>query len=172
MAGSGPLLPMSGKQPEAAADAAEPKKSKKKLIMIVVLVLLLGGGGAYETVLKPKPKVVLGKDGKPVAAKLKAGDTIMLDPVTTSIADGHVIQIALGLELVAGADDKLIATEAPQADDAAVQVLAHYTYKVLLSPAGRAKAHAQITKAVVKAVVTTAGKQQILDVYLPTYVLQ
>ena len=170
-----PLIPTTaaasgdgGSEPPAA------KKSKKKLI-IIVLVLALVGGGAYETVLKPKPKAKLGKDGKPipvVAPKAVAGATITLDPVTTSIADGHVIQIALGLELIAGADAKVITTLAPQADDAANGVLAHYTYKQLLSPAGRAKAHKQITKAVSKAIVDSKGKTEIYDVYLPTYVLQ
>ena len=169
-----PLLPMTGAQPEAPPAAAEKKKSKKKLFIIVGLVVLLGGGGAYETVLKPKPKVVLGKDGKPVkvVAKVVGGDTITLDPVTTSIADGHVIQIALGLRLVKGGDAKTITTQAPQADDAALRVLSSYTYKVLLSPAGRQKASKQIKAAVIKEVVTDSGKQQVFDVFLPTYVLQ
>jgi flagellar protein FliL len=168
-----PLIPTTGGSPDAAPEP-EAKKSKKKLI-IIVLVLALIGGGAYETVLKPKPAVKLGKDGKPVkvvAAKPVGGDTIILDPVTTSIADGHVIQIALGLELIKGADAKTIATLAPQADDAANGVLAHYTYKQLLSPSGREKAHKQITKAVSKAIVDSKKVTLIYDVYLPTYVLQ
>src|SRR3954452_17281918 len=135
-----PLIPTTtGTPPEASAEAPTAKKSKKKLI-ILVLVLALAGGGAYETVLKPKPKAAGARDGKPVKAALAkpvAGDTIMLEPVTTSVSDGHVIQIALGLELIKGADAKLIATLAPQADDAANRVLAHYTYKQLLSPLGR-----------------------------------
>ncbi len=170
-----PLIPTtSGPATEAGGDAPAAKKSKKKLI-IIVLVVLLVVVGAYETVLKPKPKAKLGKDGKPikaVAAKLVGGDTITLDPVTTSIADGHVIQIALGLELTKGADSKLVTTLAPQADDAANGVLAHYTYKQLLSPTGREKAHKQITKAVSKAIVDSKGKTRIFDVYRPTYVLQ
>ena len=166
---------------EADADGEAAPKSKRKLpplkfiIMAAAgLVVLLGGGGAYETVLKPKPKVVLGKDGKPVkvVAKVVGGDTITLDPVTTSIADGHVIQIALGLRLVKGGDAKTITTQAPQADDAALRVLSSYTYKVLLSPAGRQKASKQIKAAVIKEVVTDSGKQQVFDVFLPTYVLQ
>jgi flagellar FliL protein len=167
---------MTGSQgePPAAAPEEKTKKSKKKLIIIVVLVLLLGGAGAYETVLKPKPKVVLGKDGKPVkvVAKVVGGDDITLDPVTTSISDGHVIQIALGLQLVKGADSKAITAEAPKANDAALQVLAGYTYKALLSPKGRAKVRVQIKNAVIKSVVGDKDKQQIYDVFLPTYVLQ
>jgi flagellar basal body-associated protein FliL len=169
-----PLLPMTGAQPEAPAADKEKtsKKSKKKRFVILGLVILLGGGGAYETVLKPKPVVAKDKNGKPIPAKVEGGETIKLDPVTTSIADGHVIQISLGLRLVKGADATLIATEAPQADDAALQVLAGYTYKVLLSPAGREKVRTQIKKAVIKEVVDDKGKQQIFDVFLPTYVLQ
>src|SRR4051794_12088688 len=170
-----PLIPTTtGAPAEASAEAPAAKKSKKKLI-IIVLVLALVGAGAYETVLKPKPRAKLGKDGKPipvVAAKPVAGETITLEPVTTSVSDGHVIQIALGLELIKGADAKAIATLAPQADDAANRVLAHYTYMQLLSPAGREKAHKEITKAVSKAIVDGKGKTEIFDVYLPTYVLQ
>ena len=172
-----PLLPMTGTQAEAPAavpEAKKKKKSKKKLLVIAVVVLLLAGVGAKETVLKSKPKVVLGKDGKPVKTveKVLPGDTITLDPVTTSVADGHVIQIALGLQLAKGANAKVITTEAPQADDAALQVLATYTYKTLLSPKGREKVHQQIKKAVVKTLVTDKGKPQVYDVFLPTYVLQ
>lgn len=171
---AGPLLPMTGAQPEAPSAGGERKKSKKKLFLIIGLVLLLGGGGAYETVLKPKPAVAKDKNGKPikVVAKVEGGTTIKLDPVTTSIADGHVIQISLGLRLVKGADATVIATEAPQADDAALQVLAAYTYKALLSPSGREKVRRQIKAAVIKEVVDDKGKQQIFDVFLPTYVLQ
>lgn len=177
MAGSTPLLPMTGKQAEPGpAESTDQKKSKKKLFLIVgVVLLLLGGGGAYEIVLKPAPAVALGKDGKPIkapAAKPTGGDTIQLDPVTTSIADGHVIQIALGLQLVKGGDAKAITAQAPQANDAALQVLAAYTYKVLLSPAGRAKVHQQIKAAVIHRIVTDKGKAEIFDVLLPTYVLQ
>jgi flagellar FliL protein len=164
---------MTGSQPEAPA-AAEMKKSKKKLFVVVGLVVLLGGGGAYETVLKPKPAIAKDKNGKPikVVVKVEGGTTIKLDPVTTSIADGHVIQISLGLRLVKGADATVITTQAPQADDAALQVLAGYTYKALLSPAGRVKVRNQIKAAVIKGVVDDKGKQQIFDVFLPTYVLQ
>jgi flagellar protein FliL len=172
MAGNAPLLTMTGKQGEEA-DAQPAKKSKKKLFIIIGLVLLLAGG-AYETVLKPKPAAV-GKDGKPIkaaVAKPVGGDTILLDPVTTSIADGHVIQIALGLQLVKGGDAKAITAQGPQANDAALQVLARYTYKVLLSPAGRDKVHKQIKAAVIHTIVTEKGKAEIYDVFLPTYVLQ
>jgi flagellar basal body-associated protein FliL len=165
-----PLLPMTGAAVEAPADAAPAKKSKKKLI-IVVVVLLVALVGAKETLLKPKVK--LGKDGKPIVAKvvLVGGTDVVFDPVTTSIADGHVIQIALGLQLVKGADATAITAEAPQADDAAVQVLAGYTYKVLLSPVGRAKAKREVKKAVIKALLDNK-KQTVYDVFLPTYVLQ
>ena len=168
-----PLLPMTGAQPEAPAAGPEAKKSKKKLFVIVGLVVLLGGGGAYETVLKPKPVVAKGKDGKPIVAKvvLVAGTDVVFDPVTTSIADGHVIQIALGLQLVKGADATAVTAQAPQADDAAVQVLASYTYKVLLSPAGRAKVKKEVKQAVIKALLDNK-KQTVYDVFLPTYVLQ
>jgi flagellar basal body-associated protein FliL len=172
----GPLLPMTGTQAEApaAAPEAKAKKSKKKLIIIAVVVLLLAGVGAKETVLKSKPKVVLGKDGKPVkvVTKVVGGDDITLEPVTTSISDGHVIQIALGLQLVKGADAKAITAEAPKVNDAALQVLAQYTYKTLLSPKGRAKVRVEIKNAVIKSVVGDKDKQQIFDVFLPTYVLQ
>ena len=172
---AGPLLPMTGTQAEAPAAApAEAKKSKKKLIIIALVVALLGAVGAKETVLKSKPKVVLGKDGKPVKVVVKVlpGDTIKLDPVTTSVADGHVIQIALGLQLAKGADAKVITTEAPQADDAALQVLAGYTYKTLLSPKGREKVRLEIKRAVIKTLVTDKGKAEVYDVLLTSYVLE
>jgi flagellar basal body-associated protein FliL len=175
MASSTPLLPKTGKPGDAAGDDGAPAKKSKKKLIIIVLVLAIVLAGVYETVLKKPAAAKLGKDGKPikvVAAKAIGGDTIELDPVTTSISDGHVIQIALGLRLVKGADAKLIATEAPQAYDAALRVLSAYTFKVLLSPTGREKALKKVKAAVIKEVVSDSGKQQVFDVYLPTYVLQ
>ena len=181
-----PLIPTTTAQllRLGGADAPAAKKSKKKLIIIVlVLVVLVGGGGAYETVLKPKPAVAkLGKDGKPGQGRGPQGRpgrwrlTITLDPVTTSIADGHVIQIALGLELVKGADSKADhhLGAAARRRSGPTGCSPTYTYKQLLSPdRPRAKVNLQIKQGGEQGDAWTArSKTEIFDVYLPTYVLQ
>jgi flagellar basal body-associated protein FliL len=64
---------------------------KKKLLILVPVLLLLSAGAAYETVLKPKPKIVVPKiDGTLVA---------LTDPFTINLAGGRYGRISVSLLL-------------------------------------------------------------------------
>src|SRR5579862_2091349 len=86
-----------------AADAAgdpPPKKSKKKLFIIIgVVVLLVGGYVAKGILLKPHYK-----PGQAVPL----GKILPLDQLTFNVADGHLVQLSISLQLTSVAAAKTI----------------------------------------------------------------
>lgn len=62
---------------------------KKKLIIAVPVLLLVLTGGTYETVLKPKPKVVV--------AKVNGTLVALSDPFTLNLAGGHYARVSVSL---------------------------------------------------------------------------
>jgi flagellar basal body-associated protein FliL len=64
---------------------------KKKLLILVPVLLLLSAGAAYETVLKPKPKVVVPKINGTLVA--------LTDPFTVNLAGGRYGRISVSLLL-------------------------------------------------------------------------
>jgi flagellar basal body-associated protein FliL len=63
--------------------------TKKKLMIALPLLVILGAGGAYETVLKPKPKVVVPKVN---------GTLVSLgDPFTLNLAGGHYGRLSVSV---------------------------------------------------------------------------
>ena len=63
--------------------------TKKKLIIALSLLVILSAGGAYETVLKPKPKVVIPKVN---------GTLVSLgDPFTLNLAGGHYGRLSVSV---------------------------------------------------------------------------
>jgi flagellar basal body-associated protein FliL len=62
---------------------------KKKLIIAIPVLLLVVTGGAYETVLKPKPKVVVPKVNGTLVA--------LSDPFTLNLAGGHYGRVSVSL---------------------------------------------------------------------------
>ena len=63
--------------------------TKKKLMIALPLLVILSAGGAYETVLKPKPKVVVPKVN---------GTLVSLgDPFTLNLAGGHYGRLSVSV---------------------------------------------------------------------------
>jgi flagellar basal body-associated protein FliL len=63
--------------------------TKKKLMIALPLLIILSAGGAYETVLKPKPKVVIPKVN---------GTLVSLgDPFTLNLAGGHYGRLSVSV---------------------------------------------------------------------------
>ena len=151
--------------PKTEEPEAPPKKSKKKLfIIIAVLVLLVGGYEAkailLKTTYKPGQKVPLGK-------------ILPLDQLTVNLADGHLAQASISLQLTAVASVSQLSSDLPRFDNAAITVLGAQTYPGLLPPAARQQVKAEILKDCQKIAGTVDGAaQQISAVYFTSFVLQ
>ena len=139
-------------------EAAPAKKSKKKLIIIVLAVVLLGGGGggAY---------FMLGSSGKSGAKpKPVPGAVVPLDAITVNLTGGHYLKIHLALQATADAGDKV---DGSQALDLTVAQFSNHDMAEYSSEAGRAKAKAELLKAVEK-----AYDDKVMDIYFTEFVMQ
>jgi flagellar protein FliL len=139
-------------------EAAPAKKSKKKLIIIVLAVVLLGGGGggAY---------FMLGSSGKSAAKpKPVPGVVVPLDAITVNLTGGHYLKIHLALQATADAGDKV---DGSQALDLTVAQFSNHDMAEYSSEAGRAKAKAELLKAVEK-----AYDDKVMDIYFTEFVMQ
>lgn len=140
----------------------EGKRSKKKLI-IVVVVLLVGGFVAKSILLKPYYK-----PGQPVPLGL----ILPLDQLTVNMADGHLVQASISLQLTKVAS-KALSNDVPRFDDAAITVLGAQTYDELLAPGGRQAVKAQILALCQKIAPRVDGyAQQVTSVYFTSFVVQ
>jgi flagellar FliL protein len=156
--------PQSVKPGDAAGDQP-PKKSKKKLFIIIgVLVLLIGGFEAKSILLKPHYK-----PGQAVPN----GKILPLDQLTFNVADGHLVQLSISLQLSKVAASKSINSDIPRFEDAAVTLVGSYKSATLISPQGRAAVKAQYLADVQKIAGTVDGAgQQINAVYFTGFVIQ
>jgi flagellar protein FliL len=93
--------PKEDKKAEAGDEAADgqTKKKKKRGLMvpaIIVAVGLLGGG--YLMSQKTAKKTTASKD-KSAALALPKGPILTIDPTTVNLADGHFLEVGLGLQV-------------------------------------------------------------------------
>jgi flagellar protein FliL len=123
--------PAKGKVGAKAAPEEDAKGKKKggllknkKFLILLVLVLVVGGA-AYK-MLMPAPK-----PGPPAA-----GDTVVLDPLTLNLTDGHYLQVAVAIDLVQGKATKDKFEVAP-ADQAIIDEFSNRTVASLSSRAAR-----------------------------------
>ena len=154
------------KTPPKAAPAEEPpKKSKKKLVIIVaVLVLLIGGYEAKSILLAPHYKP---------GQKVPDGKILPLDQLTVNLADGHLVQASISLQLTSVTTPSAMSADLPRFDDAAISVLGAVDYHSLLAPGGREAVKAAILKDCQKIAGTVDGAaQQISAVYYTGFVIQ
>ncbi len=144
---------------------APPKKSKKKLfIIIAVLVLLIGGYEAKSILLAPHYKP---------GQKVPLGKILPLDQLTVNLADGHLVQASISLQLTSVAAMATLSADLPRFDDVAIGVLGAQTYQGLLPANARDAAKAQILKDCQKIAGTVDGAaQQISAVYFTSFVIQ
>jgi flagellar basal body-associated protein FliL len=153
--------------PETAPteSAAEEKpKSKKKLFIIVGVVVLLAlvGFVAKGKLLKPHYP----------PGKVPPGQVYSLGSVTTSLADGHLIQTTIQLQLTVVANPKAVGLKQPQLLNAAIQTLGEQTYAGLLPPGGRTALKAALLKDFQGVLGTSGGAPEVDKVYLTSFVLQ
>lgn len=154
-----------GKKAKAAgADGETPKKSKKKLIIIAVVVLLAVGYVAKGKLLKPHYK-----PGQPVPL----GTIDPLPQLTVNLADGHMAQVTIALQLTKVADTKTITADFPRFEDATITILGQQTYSTMLTTAGKTAVKTDILRRCQQIVGTVDGAaQQISAVYFTDFVVQ
>jgi flagellar basal body-associated protein FliL len=126
--------------PEAAEEPAK-KGGKKKLIFMVVAGVLVLGAAAHFTVLKPKA-------ASAAAAKPVPGKILSVPTQTLNLADGHLLQVGIGLQLTTTADVASITALYPKIDSLTLKVLAPYTYHQLLTTPDRNQAQRRLGKGI------------------------
>lgn len=152
------------------AAVAEGKRSRRKLLVIIaiaVIVLLAGAGAAVYLGLVP---FLASKPTKPGPAV--AGPIAAVGPLTLNLADGHLLQISVALQLSTTANAKLVQTDMPQIDNALIAEFAHWTYPQLLTPAGRTQAQTDITTQMQALFPPITGVPSVMRVYYTQFVMQ
>lgn len=149
---------------DAKADKASGEKKKKpvKPIALAVLVLLVG-------------YVAKGKIVKPhytPTEKLANGPIFDLPSITTNLADGHLAQLGISLQLTIAGSTKELTKDQSEILGSTVQVIGQQTYASLLPPTGRAALQAALLKAYQTDLGTSEGGQQVSAVYFTSFVLQ
>jgi len=136
-------------------DAKAAKGSKKKKLIILVVLLLVVGGAAYK-ILMPPPK----------PGPAKAGDSVVLGPLTLNLTDGHYLQVGVTIDLVQGKVTKDKFETAP-ALQAVIDEFSNRTVASLSSRAARTKSLAELVTEVKK---EYAG--EVFDAHLTLFVMQ
>ena len=156
--------------PKAAeGNDAAPKKSKKKLLMIVVpLVLLLAVAGYFVGLPMLKGK----QHGRARAVALPPGPVVDLPQITTNLADGHIIQIGLAMQLSSQSKPAGIPDIQPRLINAALATLGTFTYPQLLLPAGRQQVQQQLEAKMAPLVASAKGSPRLQTVYFTSFVIQ
>jgi flagellar protein FliL len=148
---------MSKKEDAPAGDAA-PKKGKKKLIMMVLAALFLLGGGAGGYLMLTGG----GADEPPPPPE--PGIVVALDAVTINLAEGHYLKIKLALQASAEAGEEV---DGSKALDVTITKFSDMKIGELSSPAGRAKAKAELLEKI-----REAYEEKVIDIYFTEFVMQ
>lgn len=146
------------------AEAGKAKKSKKKLIALFLVLALVG----FEA----KGKIVKPHYGP--GDKVPAGQVIALgsSTLTTNLADGHLVQIGISLQLTKPASVKTISADTDELTNASLSILSRDTYPQLLATSGRTVLAHQLLAAYQKILGRSEGAEQVSAVYFTSFVLQ
>jgi flagellar FliL protein len=176
------------------ADGA--KKGRRKKIVGMLAATAVVGLGAKMTVLKPPPPPdcpvtppAVGHLAEPPSAASPTphvtnpeaaanprdckppvpGATMLLEPITLNLVDGHYLKVGIALQLSDREDPKhlLEAGEGAKALDAAIQFFGSKRYDQLIDPEQRSEAKASLTKSIIH---DYEGK--VLNVYFTEFVMQ
>jgi flagellar FliL protein len=165
---------MAKKKKQAAAEEAEAKSSKVKLAGMAFAFIAIGA------VVGPK---VMGGAAPPAEASdttttTAAGPIVVLDKVTLNLADGHLLQVGLALELSAesasagGGHGEAASEDDPtkgyaKAIDATIEILGEETLGHLAAAGGREEA-----KHALEARLHELYHGEIVGVYFHQFVMQ
>jgi flagellar FliL protein len=137
------------KEPDAAADAAEPKRSRKlPLILAVVLVLAAGGGAAWYLGLLPggdhegeaDATAAVDAHGKGAEQTHGLGAMLALEPFIANLADpggARYLKTTFQLEFFDPAVPHDAEARMPQIRDLLLTLLTSKTFEEIRTPAGK-----------------------------------
>jgi flagellar protein FliL len=116
--------------PSAGIEPAPPRGRRRLLVIAVVLVAVAATAGWFL--------VGPGAGSEAVADEVVEGTVLPLPPLTTTtgIASPHHARVALGLVLVEGADEGVVAARTPLLQDALLREIATVDADQLRSAAG------------------------------------
>lgn len=158
--------------PADAAEAAAPA-GKRRTVALAGLLAVLG--------LVAATRVLGGASSTPAGASeettttVKAGPVVVLDPITLNLADGHLLQVGLALELAdepaKGGEDKSSSDDPTKgyakALDASIGVLGDETMAQLSAPGGR-----EAAKATLESTLEELYHGVVVGVYFHQFVMQ
>ncbi len=159
--------PKIGARPQAAP-AAEPEKpekkkgGKKKLVLILAAVLVVGGGAGYWFFLKPAPPAA-GAEAAPTPEP-EPGTVLVIEPISLNLAEGHYLQVGLGLQLTKDVSEE---PDTARALDQVVSLFSGRTMAEVTSAEGREALRAELVTRL-----SEVYEGEVMDVYFTDYVTQ
>jgi len=136
------------------------KKKRTKIIGLVVVLLLVA-------------HVVEGKVVKPhYGANVPNGTTYGLGGITTNLADGHLAQISISLQLTKAANTKTIGNFNSALTSSTVTLIGQQSFASLLPPGGRAALRDRLLASYQSILGMNEGAEQVRAVYFTSFVLQ
>ncbi|HXW33957.1 MAG TPA: flagellar basal body-associated FliL family protein [Acidimicrobiales bacterium] len=166
---SGPdtlVQPAVSQQPNANAEGGAKKKGKRlKMILVIVVVIALAAFMEKGKFIKPHYSAKH-------PAPLGEIDTLGGTELTVNLADGHLVQLSLALQLTAVASSKEIDADQPIFEDAAISILGAQTDASLLAPGGRDAVKAQLLARFQQIAGDVDGVPQITAVYYTDFIIQ
>jgi len=140
-------------------------RSRPKLLALVVVVLAVAAFAA--------DKFVLTRHHRPAHAV--PGALVRLPETTLNLSDGHLLQVALAVQLqqgVGSAKAGLPAGKVAQMEDDEITVLSSFSEATLLSGAGKDKARLALLEAFRTVVGPGPAGPGVLAVYFTDFVMQ
>lgn len=141
-------------------------KGKRKLVLLVLGVALVGAVGAFAY-----PKLTH-KHPTGGSAAVVNGPIESLDPVTVNLADGHLLQVGVAVQLTTAADAKKVTAADPRIIDAVITVFSGWTYPNLLGTAGHDQARLQLEGRIQALFPPIGGTPEVAGVYFTSFVMQ
>lgn len=154
--------PAPAPKPAKGEAGAKAKKKPIKPIALVVMLLLVG-------------YVAKGKIVKPHYAPGEAvplGQIIDLTQVTTNLADGHLAQLGVSLQMTKVGSSKEVTKDNSEILSTIVTDVGEETYATLLPPQGRAALQSKLLHNIQQDLGPVDGAEQVAAVYFTSFVLQ
>jgi len=156
----------SGTEPEAGTGGAGRKRSRWKKIAVVAAVVVVAAAAAV---------VVKGRLDKPVygpGQPVPDGQVVSLGTLTVALADGHLVQAAVDLQMTKPANLTEESDDSAHLKNEAVALLGQQTYTGLLPATGRTALQGQLLTSFRQVLGKADGAEQVGAVYFTGFVLQ
>ncbi|MHB8189193.1 MAG: flagellar basal body-associated FliL family protein [Ferrimicrobium sp.] len=144
------------------------KGGKKKLLLVALVIVLAGAVGGYFFLFSAK------KTPNHKAPKLiVVGPNFNIPQLTTNLADGHIVQVSMTLELAAGDTTQEVIADEAKLEDTAILVFGSMTYSQLLPTSGRTAAEMTLASQFNQVLATgNPPHDSIVNVYFTSFIVQ